>query len=121
MPDTLPALSGDPDVLVAAIARAAARLAAQDAGRRADPPDENAVEEIAERVVRAAFKQFGVDLDRPESVEDFRDTVAHARRSRKWWDKAGASLVTALTTIMAGGLVAAVMKYGSAVLGGGVK
>ena len=98
MPETVSALSGDPDVVLAAIAKAAARLAAQDAGCRPDPPDENAVEVIAGRVVRAAFKQCGIDLDQPESVEDFRETLSHARRSRRWRDKAGASLVTALTT-----------------------
>jgi len=111
MPESLPVLPGDPDVLLAAIAKAAARLAAQDAGHRAEPPDEDAVEEIAKRCVREAFEKFGVYLDRPESVDDFREALAHLRRSRRWWDKAGAAVVTAIMSSLGLGLLAAVSKY----------
>lgn len=111
MTEALPAAPGDHDVLVAAIAKAAARLAVQDTGRRADPPDEAAVEEICERVVREAFAQFGIYLDKTESVDDFREALAHLRRSRKWWDKAGASVVTAIMSSLGLGLLAAVAKY----------
>ncbi|APT31941.1 hypothetical protein MCBMB27_02650 [Methylobacterium phyllosphaerae] len=111
MTEALPAAAGDPEVVLAAIAKAAARLAVQDTGRRAEPPDEAAVEEICERVVNEAFKQFGVDLTSVASVEDFRETLAHLRRSRKWWDKAGAAVVTAIMSSIGLGLLAAVGKY----------
>ncbi len=111
MTEALPTAAGDPEVVLAAIAKAAARLAVQDTGRRAEPPDEAAVEEICERVVTEAFKQFGVDLTSVASVEDFREALAHLRRSRKWWDKAGASVVTAIMSTLAVGLLAAVAKY----------
>lgn len=111
MTDALPQASGDPEVLLSAIAKAAARLAAQETGRRADPPDEAAVEEICERVVREAFKQFGVDLTSVASIEDFREALAHLRRSRRWWDKAGAAVVTAIMSSLGLGLLAAVSKY----------
>lgn len=111
MTDALPPVSGDPDVLLAAIAKAAARLAAQETGRRSEPPDEDAVEEIAKRCVREAFEKFGVYLDKPESVDDFREALAHLRRSRKWWDKAGAAVVTAIMSSIGLGLLAAVGKY----------
>ncbi len=117
MPETLlPVPAGDGDVLLAAIAKAAARLAAQDAGGRPAPPDAADVEEIAERVVREAFRQFGVDLTSVTSVEDFRATLAYARSSRAWWDKAGAAIVTAIMSSIGLGVMAAVGKY---VIGGG--
>ena len=112
MPDTLPpASAGDGDVVLAAIAKAAARLAAIDAGARPAPPSAAEVEAIAERVVIEAFKQFGVDLTKVESVEEFRANLAYVRGSRAWWGKAGAAIVTAIMSSIGLGLMALVGKY----------
>lgn len=119
MTEALPAGAGDPEVVLAAIAKAAARLAVQDTGRRTEPLDEAAVEEICERVVHEAFRQFGVHLDKPESVEAFQEALSHLRRSKRWWDKVAGAVVTAISTILAGGVLAAVAKYGSAVFTAG--
>jgi hypothetical protein len=120
MPETLPALTGDPDVLLAAIARAAAKLAAKEQCERqtAEPLTREAIEAIVEECVHAAFLRFGVDLSKLESVEDHRETIAHARRSRKWWDKAGMTIVGGLAASILTGLITLVVKF---VAGGGVK
>lgn len=112
MPDTMPpAAAGDGDVVAAAIARLAARLAVIDAGARPAPPDADEVEEIAERVVREAFAKFGVDLSKVESVEEFRANLAYLRGSRAWWGKAGAAIVTSIMSAIGLGLMALVGKW----------
>lgn len=120
MPETLPALPGDPDVLLAAIARAAAKLAAQEQCQRqtAEPLSREAIEAIVEECVRAAFLRFGVDLSKLESVEDHRETIAHARRSRRVWEKVGGTVVGGFASSLLAGLVWLVAKY---IASGGVK
>lgn len=120
MAETLPALPGDPDVILSAIARAAAKLAAQEQCTRqtAAPLDRAEIEEIVEGCVREAFLRFGVDLNDLKSVEDHRETIAHARRSRKWWDKAGGTVVGGLVSSLLGGLLWLVAKY---LASGGIK
>lgn len=112
MLDTLPASAGDPKVLLAAIAKAAAELAAQETGRRdAKPLTVEDVEEIAAEAVKAAFLRFDIDLSDTKSVRAFNDTISHASRSKGWWDKALATLFTGVVATMTGGLIAAVVKY----------
>jgi len=114
MTENLPGLSGDPNVLLAAIAKAAAAMAAQDAVRRQDaaPLDRDAVEEIAEECIRAAFLRFGVDISDLKSVRAFNDTIQHAERSKGFWDKAGATALTGVVMAIVGIIIAALGKYG---------
>lgn len=108
---------GDQAVWLTALAKAAAEMAAQDAARRreSEPLTRADIEEIAtacaEKVVADVFAKFDVDLDDMESSRAFREDLSHARRTRRWWDKAGASLFAAIMTAISGGLIAAVVKY----------
>lgn len=112
MAESLPGFSGDINVALAAIAKAAAELAVQETGRRkAEPVTREDVEEIAGEAVAAAFLRFGIDLSDNKSVRSFNDTIGHAERAKGWWDKAGATMVTGLVTAMVGGLIAAVVKF----------
>lgn len=113
MSENLPALPGNPDVLLSAIAKAAAQLAAQEQCKRqaAEPLDREAIEGIVEACVQAAFLRFGVDLTSLASVEDHRETIAHARRSRKWWEKAGGTIVAGLAASILTGIIGLVVKF----------
>lgn len=115
MSDTLPALAGDPNVLVTALAKAAAMLAAQNAGDRTkegDALDRKAIEDIAEGCVREAFLRIGVDLSDHKSVRAFNDTLAHAERGRGMWDKVGATVLTGVVMAIVAAILAAIGKYG---------
>jgi hypothetical protein len=122
MTDLVPVVAGaappgDQQVLLTAIAKAAAELAAHDVARRreVEPLSREEVKEIAtacaEIVIAEVFSRFDVDLDDKESARGFREDLSHARRARRWWDKAGASLFAAIMTAVSGGLIAAVVKY----------
>lgn len=108
---------GDPQVWLTALARAAAEMAAQESARRreTEPLTRADIEAIAiaaaEKVVTDLFAGFDVDLDNKDSKRAFREDLGHARRSRRWWDKAGAALFAAIMTALSGGLIAAVVKY----------
>lgn len=122
MTENLPVPAGVPaavpsDALLGAIALAAAKIAAEQAGKPAPPLTRDDVEAIARAAVVEAFKQFDVDLDRVESVQAHRAVLDHARRSLAFWGKAAGTVWTGLWTAIAGGVIAAVVKYGS--VGGG--
>jgi len=117
MSENLPAVAGDPNsnVLVAAIAKAAAMLAAQNAGDRTKEGgalDRKAIEDIAEECVREAFKRIGVDLADGKSVHAFNTTLAHAEGARTMVGKIGTAVLTALLTSAALAAAAIVGKYG---------
>lgn len=122
MTDLVPVVTGAPppgdqQVWLTALAKAAAEMAARDAARRQEiePLSRDDIEKIAtacaETVVAEVFERFDVDLKDKESSRAFREDLGHARRSRRWWDKAGASLFAAGMTAISGGLIAAVIKY----------
>jgi hypothetical protein len=47
------------------------------------PHAEQASEEAAEHAVKKVFAILGVDIDRPESVEEFREDLRFGRKLRK--------------------------------------
>ena len=114
MTENVPALPGDPDVLVTAIARAAALLAARNAEHRSKdgPLDRDAIEAIAEGCVREAFLRIGVDLSDYKSVRAFNDTISHAELNRGMWAKVGGTVLTGVVMAVVGVVLAAVGKYG---------
>lgn len=61
-------------------------------------------EETAERAVRKVFAILGVDIDRPESVEEFREDLRFGKRMRKVADYG----FLALAGVLAAAVMAAV-------------
>lgn len=51
--------------------------------RRAVPHHHEIIEEAANSAVKKTFAILGVDIDRPESVEEFREDLRFGRRLRK--------------------------------------
>ena len=62
------------------------------------------VEKAADNAVRKVFSILGVDVDRPESVEEFREDLRFGKRMRKAADHS----LLALFAVIAAGLAAAV-------------
>ena len=54
--------------------------------RRAIPHHREIIEEAANSAVKKTFAILGVDIDRPESVEEFREDLRFGRRLRKMSD-----------------------------------
>lgn len=69
-------------IQLAAFAKAAARLAAQEAAAH-NALSREQVEEIAERAVTAAFRAFGLDPASEESVARFRTAMSDVASWRK--------------------------------------
>lgn len=65
---------------------------------------EHVSEESADRAVRKVFAILGVDVDRPESVEDFREDLRFGKRMRKAADHG----LLALMGVLAAAAMAAV-------------
>ena len=61
-------------------------------------------EESAERAVRKVFAILGVDIDKPESVEEFREDLRFGKKLRKVADHS----LLALFGVLMAGLAAAV-------------
>ncbi|GJD51064.1 hypothetical protein OPKNFCMD_3815 [Methylobacterium crusticola] len=112
LPVQLPAPASPDPVQLAAIAMAAQRIVAEEMGKTAGPfVTRSEAEAIARKVVIAAFHEFDVDLDRPESVRAFNATLQHAERSRTWWDRAANTIWSGIWTAIAAGMVAAFVKF----------
>ena len=54
--------------------------------RRASPHHHEIIEEAANAAVKKTFAILGVDVDKPESVEEFREDLRFGRRLRKMSD-----------------------------------
>lgn len=65
--------------------------------------DENDPQAIADRAVKKVFAILGVDIDKPESVEEFREDLRFGRRLRKVADHG----MLAVIAVIAVGLAAA--------------
>jgi len=72
--------------------------------RALDCPDNPMCQEAADRAVKKVFAILGVDIDKPESVEEFREDLRFGKRMRRAADH-GALAVVALIAV---GLAAAV-------------
>lgn len=72
------------------------------------------VRESAEIAVKKVFAILGVDIDRPESVEDFREDLRFGKRMRRAADHS----VLALLGVIAAGVAAAVWAGVVSKLGG---
>lgn len=121
MADPLPVpVDQPPNVLLTAIAKAAAEIAAQEAGRRQGAAlDRDTVEEIVEDAIHQTFLRIGVDLKDHKSIAAFNATINHAERSRGLWEKAGSTAFGAIAAAVIGGIITAVVRFVS--VGGGAK
>lgn len=64
--------------------------------------------EAAEIAVKRVFAILGVDIDRPESVEEFREDLRFGKRLRKGADHGFLAFVAILTTGVAAALWAGI-------------
>ncbi len=119
MAEALPVPLGaqPPNVIIEAIAKAAAELAAQEAGRRQGIAlDRDAVQEVVDDAIDKAFKRIGVDLADHKSIAAFNLTISHAESSRGLWSQAGAKIfehiVSAVATLILGAVAAYVTIRG---------
>lgn len=69
-----------------------------------DCPENPTCQEAADRAVKKVFAILGVDIDRPESVEEFREDLRFGRRMRKAADH-GVLAVVGLVVIGLGAAV----------------
>lgn len=114
MVETLPVPVGGqpPNVILEALAKAAAELAAQEAGRRQGVTlDRESVKEIVDDAICEAFKRIGVDLADHKSIAAFNLTISHAEQSRGLWSKAGAKIFEHIVGAAVTLVLAAVAAY----------
>ena len=81
--------------------------------RRAVPYHHEIIEEAANSAVKKTFAILGVDIDRPESVEEFREDLSFGRRLRKMSDHGQLVMVG----ILIGGILFALWAGMKAVAG----
>lgn len=72
-------------------------------------------EQAADRAVKKVFAILGVDIDRPESVEEFREDLRFGKKLRKAADHS----LLALFGVVVAGLVAAIWAGIVSKIGGG--
>ncbi len=81
--------------------------------RRAVPHHREIIEEAANSAVKKTFAILGVDIDRPESVEEFREDLRFGRRLRKMSDHGQLVMIG----ILIGGILFAVWAGMKALVG----
>ncbi|WP_050466360.1 hypothetical protein [Herbaspirillum chlorophenolicum] len=78
--------------------------------------DTPACQEAADRAVKKVFAILGVDVDKPESVEEFREDLRFGRRMRRTADKARDHTILVFIGIMVaavlGAIWAGITKFG---------
>lgn len=74
------------------------------------PDDCPHAEESAERAVRKVFAILGVDIDRPESVEEFREDLRFGKRMRKAADHGLLALMGVIAAAFAAAVWAGIVQ-----------
>lgn len=77
----------------------------------------------ADRAVSKTLEKLGVNPDDPEQIEDLKETLAYAKRIKKWQDLGIKAFVWAFFSGLAGGFMLIVLEGIKSVLrikGGGV-
>ena len=67
-------------------------------------------QDAADHAVKKVFAILGVDVDKPESVEAFREDLRFGRRLRKIADRGWFAMITVVTTLAVTSAVAAIMS-----------
>ena len=60
--------------------------------------------DVADRAVRKTFAILGVDVDKPESVEEFRQDLRFGKRLRKIADHGTLAFIAAVAVAVAGAI-----------------
>lgn len=64
--------------------------------------------EIADKAVKKTFAILGVDIDKPESVEEFRQDLRFGKRLRKLADHGGLAFAAAVAIALAAAIWAGI-------------
>ncbi len=72
--------------------------------RALDCPDNPMCQEAADRAVKKVFAILGVDIDKPESVEEFRQDLRFGKRLRKIADHGILAFFAAVAVAIAGAI-----------------
>lgn len=75
-----------------------------------NPDDCPHAEESAERAVRKVFAILGVDIDKPESVEEFREDLRFGKRMRKAADHGFLALMGVMASAFAAAVWAGIVQ-----------
>jgi len=67
--------------------------------------------EVSRETIGEVFKLLGVDIHDVESVNKFRGDLIWIRRYRKASETVGSRVLVTVTTILTGGVVAAIWSY----------
>jgi len=71
------------------------------AGRRSyEDASHETNQDIADKAVKKVFAILGVDIDKPESIEEFREDLRFGRRMRKLADHGSMALIGTLVAGM---------------------
>lgn len=62
---------------------------------------EGAADAAAERAVKKVFAILGVDVDKPDAVEEFREDLRFGKRMRRWGDRGMLTIVSAMFAAIA--------------------
>ena len=62
---------------------------------------EHAAEAAADQAGKKVFAILGVDIDKPESVEEFREDLRFGKRMRRWGDRGMLTIVSAMFAAIA--------------------
>lgn len=76
---------------------------------RHNKPDVAEAEDSAERAVRKVFAILGVDIDKPESVEEFREDLRFGRKLRRIADHGFLALMGVLAAAFAAAVWAGII------------
>lgn len=62
-------------------------------------------QDAADRAVKKVFAILGVDIDKPESVEEFREDLRFGKKMRRWADHGTLAFIGVLAVSLAGAII----------------
>jgi len=62
-------------------------------------------QDAADRAVKKVFAILGVDVDKPESVEEFREDLRFGKKLRRWADHGTLAFIAVVAVSLAGAII----------------
>ena len=62
-------------------------------------------QDAADRAVKKVFAILGVDIDKPESVEEFREDLRFGKKMRRWADHGTLAFIAVVAVSIAGAVI----------------
>lgn len=62
-------------------------------------------QDAADRAVKKVFAILGVDIDKPESVEEFREDLRFGKKMRRWADHGVLAFIAVVAVSIAGAII----------------